>query len=114
MNNVPNTPASTCNLLASLKTGSLLRHPVLALQSRDTYRKILTAHGVYITGMDVGHIIAKSNGGADHPDNYMMIGSEWAGPTLEQLVSVYYFIPWVLQHQQLGLLHTLHAMISPA
>ena len=38
---------------------------------RDTYAKRLKAVGLPLDGQNVFHIIANSNGGADHPDNYL-------------------------------------------
>jgi hypothetical protein len=46
-------------------------------QTTDEFRE---EHGKHIFkdghGMEVGHIIAHSNGGADHPDNYLPLGTE--------------------------------------
>ena len=45
-------------------------------QTRKQYRKIWERHGMPSAGMHVSHIIAESNGGAAHPDNYMMLGGK--------------------------------------
>jgi len=42
---------------------------------RAQYRQKLKKAGIDIEGQDVGHIISKANGGADHQDNYYTIGS---------------------------------------
>ena len=53
--------------------------------STADYRDLLIRQGVSVAGMDVDHIVPRSLGGADHPDNYQLlpssenrsIGNDW-------------------------------------
>lgn len=41
--------------------------------STSAYRAMLSASGIALDGMDVDHIVPRSLGGADHPDNYQLL-----------------------------------------
>jgi hypothetical protein len=52
------------------KTPSAMRS-----MSTTSYRKKMT--GYFEPDQNVNHIVAKSNGGADHPDNYLFLSREF-------------------------------------
>jgi 5-methylcytosine-specific restriction endonuclease McrA len=43
--------------------------------STSSYRRLLANQGVDLSGMDVDHIVPRSLGGADHPENYQLLSA---------------------------------------
>ena len=63
--------------LAHLLFPSSSSHP--PKQSTAQFRTICERHGVPVAGMAVCRVIARANGGAAHPDNYLVLGREAGG-----------------------------------
>ena len=47
------------------------------VQTQVAFRKIMDRHRLLESDMDVCHIIARSHGGANHPDNYHLLGGKF-------------------------------------
>lgn len=47
------------------------------MQSTQDYRRVLQRHGLIHGDQHICHIIASAHGGADHLDNYAVLGQGW-------------------------------------
>lgn len=63
-------------LAAPLTTSPTDSPPLRWFQTPKEFRCVLAAHGLVRTDQHVCHIIARTRGGADHPDNYFILGGE--------------------------------------